>query len=58
MAGSIMCIGLLVFVSPQFSNQLVSSVIFVQYNITVEPNISNAGVHHGGGGGGGASFQG
>lgn len=28
----------------QFSNHVVSSIIFVQYNMTVDPNISNTGV--------------
>lgn len=27
----------------QFSNQLVSGIIFVQYNTTVEPNVSDTG---------------
>ena len=27
----------------QFSNQMASSIIFVQYNKTVEPNISTKG---------------
>lgn len=43
-ADIISCICMVVFLGliPQFSNQTASSIIFVQYNTTVEPNVSTA----------------
>lgn len=43
-ADIISCVCMVIFIGliPQFSNQLASSVIFVQYNVTVEPNVSSS----------------